>query len=171
MTYSIETCLKDFREKYNSALFDFKNLNLFNSSVPVFLIKFDNEVDLTKNWEDIYKTIALDVQTTLTDEFSIWNIYLIFQSNKPINKQLKYSIENNTFSSRKIVIENDMDFDKILTEKLPNSHLIIEKLDRDTVEFIPNNLFWDELKNKNPKTKLTEDLKSAYSKIKSHYEA
>ena len=171
MTYSIETCLNDLRDKFKTIVFEFREVNIFkNNSVPIFLIQFENELDLLKSWEDIYKTIALDFQTKLTNEFSIWNIYLVFQTNSPISKQLKYNIENNTFSSRKIVIENDRDFNTVVNEKILSSHLKIEN-PKSQKTFEPNKAFWSELKDKKPKLRLNEEFREIYIKIKSNYEA
>lgn len=70
--------------------------------VHVFFFKVEEEADLKKYWERLTSYIAVNYQPQLPEEYDIWNIYLIFITPTKISKSLKYKIENDTFSCRKI---------------------------------------------------------------------
>ena len=71
--------------------------------VRVFFLEVENEADLKNYWERLTSYIAVNYQSQLPEEYDIWNIYLIFIAPTKINKSLKYKIENDTFSCRKII--------------------------------------------------------------------
>lgn len=74
-------------------------------SISCFVCWVDNENLLSYRWRHISSLIAADYQSALEDESAIWNIYLCFISSFQVNKKLKYEIENNKFSMRKIVVD------------------------------------------------------------------
>jgi hypothetical protein len=81
----------------------------FVGIISVFSFFFETENLLNDNWEPITSSIGSYYQSELDDEeseFERWNIYILFIVKEPVNIQLKYKIENDKFSSRKIVQEN-----------------------------------------------------------------
>ena len=81
----------------------------FVGDVSVFAFMFDNESDLSDNWRKITSSVAAYYQSAFEDEkndFERWNIYILFIVRTPVGFQLKYKIENDKFSSRKIVHDN-----------------------------------------------------------------
>lgn len=74
-------------------------------SISCFICWVDNESLLSYRWSHISSSIAVDYQSALEDESVIWNIYLCFICPFQVNKNLKYEIENNKFSMRKIVVD------------------------------------------------------------------
>lgn len=78
----------------------------FGGIVPIIFVRFSSIDALAKTWKDFNSYVAAEYMTLIKDEYSKWNFYIFYLSNKTVEKQLKYEIENNKFSSRKIVIEN-----------------------------------------------------------------
>lgn len=78
----------------------------FGGIVPIIFVRFSSIDALAKTWKDFNSYVAAEYMTLIKDEYSKWNFYIFYLSNKTLEKQLKYEIENNKFSSRKIVIEN-----------------------------------------------------------------
>jgi len=81
----------------------------FVGDISVFAFTFDDESDLSDNWMKVTSSVAACYQSTFEGEqsdFERWNIYILFLVKTPVGSQLKYKIESNKFSSRKIVHEN-----------------------------------------------------------------
>ena len=110
----------------------------FIGTISIFSFFFESEKELYDNWEVITSSIAAYYQSELDDEtkeFERWNIYVIFFVRGNVSNQLKYKIENDKFSSRKIVKDNMSDsintnlISKLISEHIVNSDLDISKLD------------------------------------------
>ena len=110
----------------------------FIGTISIFSFFFESEKELYDNWEVITSSIAAYYQSELDDEtkeFERWNIYIIFFARGNVSNQLKYKIENDKFSSRKIVKDNISDsintslISKLISEHIVNSDLDISKLD------------------------------------------
>ncbi|OFX56913.1 MAG: hypothetical protein A2046_01035 [Bacteroidetes bacterium GWA2_30_7] len=166
MNCSNETILDDLNQKFKNFIFNYKKI-IFGGEIQIFFIKNNNEVELKDNWEKISEFIATNFQVNLNDEFSVWNIYLFFILKDNVNNEIKYQIENDTFSSRKIVIVGENNFDKIINEHIINNNLtLINKVTPDEVEFIPNSIIWDVLEGKTlRKIKRTSDAEPCFDKI------
>lgn len=108
----------------------------FIGTVSVFSFIFDSENMLSQNWESITGTIASYYQSKIEDEgrdFECWNIYILFIVKEEVSTQLKYKIENDKFSSRKIVqdkMSNSINADlisQLIWEHIVNSDLDISE--------------------------------------------
>lgn len=93
----------------------------FGGLIPVFIVECENEQQLRGIWQEITSFIASNFQTNLIDEFPTWNIYLFFKVKSAISNSLKYQIENDTFSSRKIIITTEETNDQIINNHIINS--------------------------------------------------
>lgn len=113
-------------EKFSNFRFDFEFFE-FGGKLPLFFIKVEDETSLADEWENITDFIATNFQINIETEFEIWNIYLFFLTQKPIDKGLKYKIENDTWSSRKIVIESKKSQEEVIKEHLSNQDLSIKE--------------------------------------------
>ena len=83
----------------------------------IFTIQIVPETDLADIWEDFTNTIAGNFQTDFEDEYESWNVYVVFLAEFEIDRALKYKIENDKYSSRKIVMDEispPIDNDKIV---------------------------------------------------------
>lgn len=72
----------------------------------ITLVKNENSQNLQDSWKAVNSSLSQYLVDKMNDDFSRWNLYLLFLLGTPIDKTLQYEIENNTFSSRKIVIPN-----------------------------------------------------------------
>lgn len=95
-----------------------------------FIIELDNATMLESEWELYKSEIALYFQAGLKIDIEIWNIYLFFVVNGEVSREIKYRIEQDKYSCRKIVIskiELDRyslyDSEKLSVEKMLNKYL------------------------------------------------
>lgn len=85
-------------KRYEADIFDVR------SKVDVFFTRLLDEETLASRWKEIRNCVALN-QLDLDDEFERWNFYLFYVvDNKAIDINLKYEIEHDTISSRKMVV-------------------------------------------------------------------
>jgi len=166
MSYSIKDTITSLEEKFNNVIFDYRNVE-FGARIPVFFIYPQNEKLLKEKWEDIANLIAVDFQARQTDGYQVWNIYLFYVVNSIVTKELKYKIENDTFSSRKIVVENIADKDLMINEHILNNisvKLINEE--NSTNDFNPNKTIESILEDKTlKKINITKEANTAYIEL------
>ena len=70
-----------------------------------------NEKELSQLWKDFRNLLIHDYQIEDIDEFTRWNFYLFYvvPDKNNIGRSLKYKIEHDTISSRKIIVnESDI---------------------------------------------------------------
>lgn len=100
--------------------------------ISVFTFIMKTKKDLAENWEIIISSVAAHYQAELVNtnqDFERWNIYLLFLIESKVDVDLKYKIENDKFSSRKIIQEEwkqGVEEDKIKTlisERILNTDL------------------------------------------------
>ncbi|HTF96287.1 MAG TPA: ABC-three component system middle component 1 [Cellvibrio sp.] len=88
--------------------FPVAKFSLYRSNPEKYLSCFVCEVEDSSQLESIWKSvtgvIAASYQAELDSKLEAWNIYLVFIISNDISKTLKYEIENNKFSMRKIAI-------------------------------------------------------------------
>lgn len=77
----------------------------FGVRCHIFTIQIDSEMHLKEIWESLTDRIAIDFQADFENEFESWNVYVVFLSESEISRGLKYKIENDKYSSRKIVMD------------------------------------------------------------------
>jgi len=170
MAYSIETLLADLKEKFTSFSFQFREIE-YCGKIPVFFINVDcKETLLSEKWSDIVEFIAVNYQTSLKEEFSVWNIYLFFITKHQISDSLKYRIENDTFSSRKILIEYEANYEEIIEQNIINKDLILvpSNTEKSDSGFKPNPLIWSFLQKKEANKRLNQDDRDYFKKIVSN---
>jgi len=72
----------------------------------LFTVIVKSVEELKNLWEPLADEIAVYFQAGLENEYESWNLYVVFISHIEIPKQLKYEIQNDKYSSRKIVLDN-----------------------------------------------------------------
>lgn len=91
-------------------------------SIYCFSVMIENENELRQIYKSITAAIATEFQTILEKSIEKWNIYLIFESSKSISIELKDEIEQNKYSTRKLVWDNlscnDMNNAEYLSQRL-----------------------------------------------------
>jgi len=84
-------------------------------SISCFVHWVSNSDSLEKYWAKVSSLIAVEYQSSLTSVFASWNIYLAFVCSTPVERSLKYRIENDRFSMRKVVIDDrDLTEDQVI---------------------------------------------------------
>jgi len=84
-----------------------KNNNKKEYALNIICCAFNNEKDLNDYWKVIVDNVAIHVQSKLESIIELYNVYIIFFIEE-INEQLLYKIEQDKYSSRKIVIKKAM---------------------------------------------------------------
>ena len=78
-------------------------------NILVCVTKCLTEDELRNEWRSYRNDFANEYQLDETDEFERWNFYLFYvvDNKNTIDRNLKYEIEHDTISSRKIVVSKD----------------------------------------------------------------
>lgn len=128
-----ENILKELTESYKSLIFKFiiEKINI-NISV-LFVYGLSKDLEENDNWEKISEEIALKYQSKISNVVDKWNIYIIYVCQDTAKKELKNKIENNRFSSRKIVEDN---FQTELTDENANELIIKHITNTDLIKAI-----------------------------------
>ncbi|WP_312905921.1 MULTISPECIES: ABC-three component system middle component 1 [Sphingobacterium] len=165
MNYLIEELLSDIQSEFPKISFGYRETN-FGGIIPTFFINIEDEKTLTNQWKSITEFIAVHFQSSLRNEFSVWNIYLFFILEQEIKDDLKYIIENDTFSSRKIIIYPKQDIESIIQEHIKNDDTEIQPIiGFEETPFQPNSAIWEILNRISYKKKITDDIKNGLDEI------
>ena len=98
MDYLTEELLSDMKNEFSDISFEYREINL-GGIIPTFFINIKDMETLANQWKALTEYIAIHFQSSLKNEFSVWNIYLFFVLEKEVKDDLKYIIENDTFST------------------------------------------------------------------------
>ena len=147
---------------------------LFGGVIPIVFVSFETLNDLNKNWKDFNGQITTDFVINLKDEYSRWNFYIFYLSQETIEKQLKYEIENNKFSSRKIIIENvnsitAKEINFLISQHITNDNIQIGVENEHSLKFKKNNSLSKILDKLNLNKKSDDDLQDAMDAIEKIY--
>lgn len=162
--------INSFQQNFEFCTLSYKKVEIKNtqSSIHSFFVSISNQSILESEWRAISNFIALYFQNKLESEFERWNLYIFYLTATEISNELKYKIENDTFSSRKIVVENEDDLTKIISEHILNDDLRINKSlqvvgQEDTIE--KNQLLWKILRNQDATQKVGNESKNSFAEI------
>ncbi|MED3541310.1 ABC-three component system middle component 1 [Bacillus toyonensis] len=95
-----------------------------NYQVYIFTAVFEDQEELKEKWQPISSDIALHFQGSLQSNIEIWNIYILFIVRGKVSNELRYFVEQNKYSSRKLVVDkrresiSEIDIQEIVNEKL-----------------------------------------------------
>lgn len=165
MSYLTEALLSDIKNEFSDISFEYREID-FGGTIPAFFIKIENEEKLAAKWKAITEFIAIHFQSSLRNEFSVWNIYLFFILENEIRNDLKYTIENDTFSSRKIIINPLEGIDSIINEHIKNNNIDIQSaIAIEEIVFEANSDIWKILGEFSHKKRISDDIKNGHNKI------
>lgn len=117
--------LEELKEVYPDATISYWIMD-FGIKCHIFTFQVATADQLKSTWTSFTKDIALYFQSSLEDEFECWNFYIVFLSSSSIPIKIKYEIENDKFSSRKIVVDdikgsiNETDIDRLIGNRIFN---------------------------------------------------
>jgi len=92
--------------------FEFTNVSYFealvaNSNLQAFHCHFDSHSNMEEYWLQWVNYLTGEVLSKQGRSFQRTNTYVIFSCSEKISKELRYTIENNKFSVRKLVLVGD----------------------------------------------------------------
>ncbi|RZK05825.1 MAG: hypothetical protein EOO43_21960 [Flavobacterium sp.] len=105
--FQIEDISEGFAQQFPSVVISHETVPFMESKANAFFVTYTNEVDLAESWFKVSNYIAIYFVSKIDTEFEKWNTYLFYRCNTGIPRQVQYKIENDTFGSRKICINND----------------------------------------------------------------
>lgn len=150
----VESIKHAFSSEFSPLRLDHKVEMVGTGVINSFFIKLPDEATLESKWRMISNFLAVNFQNEMEEEFQRWNLYVFYTLEAPISNRLKYLIENDTFSSRKIVVSDQETQESIIQQHISNSDLSGEvgQLNR-TGQHSPNELLWNTLNGKTLKRK------------------
>jgi len=166
----IKKFVTEFRQEFTSATVLVEKVYSGQSIIHSVFVEILDEEKLNNDWIRITNFIAIHYQSSLVSDFERWNLYLFFllPDEIVVSDDLKYAIENNTFSSRKIIEVASLTA-KSLIEKHINNFLTIEgdAENAEKTDFEHNPIIYSVLKNKKLKNKriLPKALEAAYDQL------
>jgi len=113
----------------NCKVYHYRNDDIFR--INIFFLEANSDV-INENWKRFSNMVAANYQTSeymSNREFDRWNFYIIYISKDNISKVLKTKIENDKFSSRKIVEDsynkefNDDEANSLIVKHITNEDL------------------------------------------------
>ncbi len=147
---------------------------LFGGVIPIVFVNFETLNDLNNNWKDFNGQITTDFVLDLKEEYSRWNFYIFYLSKETVEKQLKYEIENNKFSSRKIVIESvnsitEKEINFLISEHITNDNIKIGLENKQSLKFNKNASISNIIDKLSLNKKSDGDLQDALNSIEKIY--
>lgn len=137
---------------------EFKGVELLTEVVPLgngnahaLFVYIKDENELSEKWIQITNTVALHYQKNLTNDFDKWNLYLFFLVTNPqeLSNEIKYTIENNTFSTRKIIESNSTHLNELINDHIHNKLTVESDIETpNKLSFDYNEIIWNTLKDK-----------------------
>ncbi|RKD33947.1 ABC-three component system middle component 1 [Lacrimispora algidixylanolytica] len=119
--------------------------------IRIFQVIVKNELELSKWHNEISAAIAVDVQSKLITKIEKWNLYLIFECREPISISLRSEIEQDKYSTRKMVWDSlsqeEIDSKKYIENRLFDLKIKTEDLNFE--EILETETLHDKIKRTN----------------------
>lgn len=139
-----DKALEILKDLFPGATVEFHRIE-YGGWVTTVFVRFDSAELTQLLWEDISNAIALYYQTKIETDFERWNLYLFYLSEQKMEKGLKYRIENDPISSRKIVIDEFKDtLDRAKMEEIISDHITNSGLTINTQQPAPSPFIQDQ---------------------------
>jgi hypothetical protein len=171
--------LDNLAKRFENLTFKFLVLDI-GVKVSVFFVHgISSNLAKDYTWRSISEEIALKFQSKIESKEDKWNLYIVYSFMDNVDKELKAIIENDKFSSRKIVEDNQTEefsdeiANSLIVKHITNTDLI--DLVNDTKENIEKNYkpkkdqIWNLIKdtsilgNKGLQSNIIEKLKKLHS--------
>jgi hypothetical protein len=134
LVYS-KSVLDDLSKKFENLSFKYFIQDI-GVKISVFVVHGSySNLENGNNWRTISEEIALKFQSKITSKDDKWNLYIIYACSEKVDKDLKAKIENDKFSSRKIVDDN---INQELNEELVNNLIKRHITHSDLIDIVDN---------------------------------
>ncbi len=90
--------------------------------IHIICCQFSDSESLERNWKELINNVSEVVQKGLQDLIEIYNVYVVFFQPQ-VKKSLIYKIEQDKYSSRKVVLTKELPDDKEKLEQIISSKL------------------------------------------------
>jgi len=167
-SYRIGEKIHSFDKQFEDVKLSHRAIKLNEGLIHAFFIESASKDYLETNWRRFSNFIALNIQNDFQNDFERWNLYIFFLTAHKTSNELKYQIENDTFSSRKIVIDYKTNQDSIISKHILNNNLRINKESVTFTDnaFQPNELVWNLLKDKTLKiVRTTKEVETSFNQL------
>lgn len=101
--------------------------------IHIVCCQFSNVESLKREWKELVSNVSEVVQKNLKDLIEIYNIYIVFFQPQ-VEESLVYSIEQNKYSSRKIVLRKELPDEEKRLEQIISSKLFDLKIEKENSE-------------------------------------
>lgn len=162
--------MNDFEEQLKTEFpkisVSYREVRIGRAVAHAFNISINNTKDLRQHWREISNFIALHFQRYIDQKFEQYNLYLFFEINEDVEKDLKYKIENDIFSSRKIIISEHQNFDNIVAYHILNELHIKDERTSGPIEIEKDSMVRTALEGKIlRKVKITPEASGVYDEL------
>lgn len=162
--------MSEFEEKLKTEFpeinISYHKVDIAKATAHAFNIPIIRPKDLQKFWREISNFIALHFQRYIDQKFEQYNLYLFFEIQGNVEKELRYKIENDKFSSRKIIVSKHQNFDNIAAYHILNTLSIEEKSTNEAIEIENHSIVRVALEGKIlRKRKITSEANEVYDAI------
>ncbi len=162
----IDDIQKSFKVEFEGCSLEYQAAALNNGIVHCFFTNIPSEIVLKDTWVQISNFIAIKFQNKLDNEFERWNIYLFYRIENQISRDLHYLIENDTFSSRKIIIDIRKSKEDIIREHILNKDMTVDSVSiQGDSPFIYNTIISEFLENIKVKKRLGQEIENSLEEI------
>lgn len=146
--------VKILKEIYPSISIQMKSVE-YNGLISIFIAKVDSNEQLDEHWDKISGSIASYYQSYLDDDYEKWNIYILYIAAFEVEQSIKYKIENDRFSCRKIVIDkydqevNDINVETLIIQNITNRDLVLSPTKKVAPPrtYSSDSIVWDLIKS------------------------
>ncbi|EPN2034957.1 TPA: hypothetical protein PTV42_003357 [Clostridium botulinum] len=121
--------------------------DLSNYVVNIICCQFNSQDDLKNYWREVVNNVAMYIQSSLNKNIELFNVYILFFVEK-VDENLIYIIEQDKYSSRKIVINKKIPIDiqrlenivddklfEFVTDKIENKNILDNYLKKYNKKF------------------------------------
>ncbi len=157
---------KDFEVEFERCALDYERVAFDSATAHCFFATIPSEKALKDTWIQISNFVAVKFQNKLDNEYEKWNIYLFYRIENQISRDLHYLIENDTFSSRKIIIDVNKSKDDIIREHILNKDMTVDTVYiQGDSPFIYNTIIRESLENIKVKKRLGLEIENSLEEI------
>jgi hypothetical protein len=165
-SFLINDIQANFQTKFEGCTLEYETTSFNSGLVHCFFVNIPSEVILKVTWVEISNFIAINFQNKLDNEFERWNIYLFYRIENMVSRVLHYSIENDTFSSRKIIVNTRQSKSDIIDEHILNKDMAVGSTTaQNEGSFTPNVIIDESLKGIKSKKRLGLEIETSLEEI------
>lgn len=164
--FPINDIQANFQTEFEGCTLEYEPTSFNSGLVHCFFVNIPSEITLKGAWVQISNFIAIKFQNKLDNEFERWNVYLFYRTENMVSRDLHYSIENDTFSSRKILIGKHQSKKDVINEHILNKDMVVESTTtKNDNSFTPNTIINESLKNIKAKKRLGSEIETSLDEI------